>query len=105
MLKILLTGGSCAGKTEFLPILEKWLKEQRLHYATVAETATLLLERGEDPKEPRFQEDIFVTQYKREERAISQPVDVVIFDRGFLDQQAYTTPITFFSNGQEVPCI
>lgn len=101
MLKILLTGGSNAGKTEFLPILEEWLKEQRLHYATVSETATLLLKRGEDPKGSYFQGDIFRWQFKQEERAISQPVDVVIFDRGFLDQQAYTTPNTFLAMGKK----
>lgn len=101
MLKILLTGGSNGGKTEFLPILEKWLKGQHLYYASVSETATLLLQTGEDPKGAYFQEDIFTSQHKREEWATSQPVDVVIFDRGFLDQQAYTTPLTFLAMGKK----
>lgn len=101
MLKILLTGGSCAGKTEFLPILEKWLKEQRLYYATVSETATALLQEGTDPKDKYFQETIFTRQHKREEWATSQPVDVVVFDRGFLDQQAYTAPSTFLAMGKK----
>lgn len=101
MLKILLTGISCSCRTEFLPILEEWLKEQRLYYATVSETATLLLQAGENPKGTYFQENIFTKQHKREEWATSQHVDVVIFDRGFLDQQAYTTPSTFLEMGKK----
>lgn len=101
MLKILLSSGSCGGKTEFLPVLEKWLKSQGLTFVLVPETATLLLQKGADPKSSHFQQDIFVTQHKREKWATSQPVDVVIFDRGFLDQQAYTTPTTFLGMGKK----
>lgn len=101
MLKILLTGGSNGGKTEFLPILEEWLKEQSLTFVSAPETATALLQTGADPNNTTFQRDIFTHQYHAETRANSQPVDVVIFDRGFLDQQAYTSPLTFLSMGKK----
>lgn len=101
MLKILLSSGPCAGKTEFLPVLAEWLKEQGLTFVTVHETATALLQAGSDPSSSTFQRDIFTHQYHAETRAISQPVDVVIFDRGFLDQQAYTSPLTFLAMGKK----
>lgn len=101
MLKILLSSGPCAGKTKFLPVLEEWLKDQGLTFITVPETATALLQAGADPTSTTFQRDIFTHQYHAETRASSQPVDVVIFDRGFLDQQAYTTPSTFLAMGKK----
>lgn len=101
MLKILLTGGSNGGKTEFLPILEELLNTQGLTFVSVPETATALLQTGTDPKSATFQQDIFRWQFKQEESAIRQPVDVVIFDRGFLDQQAYTSPLTFLAMGKK----
>lgn len=101
MLKILLSSGPCAGKTEFLPVLERWLKEQGLRCVVVSEAATALMRAGIDPKSATFQRDIFIWQMHQEERATSQPVDVVIFDRGFLDQQAYTSPLTFLAMGKK----
>lgn len=101
MLKILLTGISCSCRTEFLTVLEEWLNAQGLTFVSVPETATALLQTGTDPKSATFQQDIFRWQFKREEWTNSQPVDVVIFDRGFLDQQAYTTPSTFLEMGKK----
>lgn len=101
MLKILLSSGSCGGKTEFLPVLEEWLKSQGLTFVLVPETATELLQAGADPKSRTFQQDIFKQQFKQEERATNKHVDVVVFDRGFLDQQAYTTPNTFLAMGKK----
>lgn len=101
MLKILLTGTSYSSKIEFLPILEEWLNAQGLTFVSVPETATALLQTGTDPKSATFQQDIFRWQNKQEEWATSQPVDVVIFDRGFLDQQAYTSPLTFLAMGKK----
>lgn len=87
-LRILFTGGSCAGKTEILPKVADWLRVNDFKVQTRDESATSLLNEGVKPKQD-FQRLIFERQLVNE--VVSEKTDIVLFDRGFLDQQAYCT--------------
>lgn len=96
MIKILLTGGSCAGKTQILPILKKFIEKNGFTCQMFSETATDLLNEGVNPSNKDFQEKIFRRQIEKEREAGKKMlIDYVIFDRGFLDQRAYTAPKEF----------
>ena len=103
--EIVLTGGSCAGKTEALEKLSAMLRRNGQRVITVPEVATMIIKGGvgdigdiarEDGQAYcHFQRDVFLTHRELRRRAISMasnfvvPVVVVLYDRGELDGTAY----------------
>lgn len=105
LVEIVLTGGSCAGKTTALNLLSGALRERGHHVLTVPEAVTMLatsgipdlgeisrrhLERG-----CRFQQEVFRVQraLRASHRSLAElfpdsPV-VILYDRGELDGLAY----------------
>lgn len=108
MLKVVLTGGPCAGKTEILSKLTQTLEERGYKVITVFETATALMLNGIHPcKEipiESFQEIVFKMQMENEnlfEKTANfyDPKKVIIFyDRGIMDSCAYIDKDTTFRN-------
>lgn len=96
--KILLTGGTCAGKTESLPFIKEYFSKQGYDVYVVNETATMLILGGiTAPKvgESNFQELIIKMQLETEkiyERAIELSINnknLIIYDRGPIDAMMY----------------
>lgn len=96
--KILLTGGTCAGKTESLPFIKEYFSKQGYDVYVVNETATMLILGGiTAPKvgESNFQELLIKMQLETEkiyERAIELSINnknLIIYDRGPIDAMMY----------------
>lgn len=91
---VVVTGGPCAGKTEFMKRVIAWLAEYELRVAVIPEAAThLITQEGRSPSDHDFQ-DAVLAYYLREEEAYRSGIyagqfDVVIMDRGPLDARAY----------------
>ena len=96
--KILLTGGTCAGKTDSLPFIKEYFSKQGYDVYIVNEIATMLI-LGEitAPKvgESNFQELLIKMQLETEkiyERAIELSINnknLIIYDRGPIDAMMY----------------
>lgn len=104
--EIVLTGGPCAGKTTAMAVLSQKLSDYGMKVLVCPETASLVINAGVDvvalsSGDPRL---AFELQRKilRTQRALRQafheltdlydgPV-VILFDRGEMDNSAYTTP-------------
>lgn len=100
IIKIVLTGGPCAGKTTALHFLEKRLKALGIAVITIEECATRLMLSGKTPKnmgEYEFHKLLFECQLDKEQRAvnIASTMDcgraVILSDRGLLDSRAFVT--------------
>ncbi len=105
VIEIVLTGGSCAGKTQSLETLAGQLRHDGHRVITVPEVATMLIKGGvqdigdiarEDGEAYcRFQREVFLTHRAMRRRARSMaegfdtPVAVILYDRGELDGMAY----------------
>lgn len=103
--EIVLTGGSCAGKTEALERLAATLRHDGHAVITVPEVATMIIKGGvgdigaiareNGEAYCRFQREVFVTHRMLRRRARSMaasfetPLAVVLYDRGELDGMAY----------------
>lgn len=96
--KILLTGGTCAGKTESLPFIKEYFSKLGYDVYIVNETATMLILGGiTAPKvgESNFQELLIKMQLETEkiyERAIKlsrNNKNLIIYDRGPIDAMMY----------------
>lgn len=107
--KIVLTGGPCAGKTTALTALEERLTELGFHVMIVSESATELIKGGVRPFGESaidmvdFQRLIVDYQLSKErayEKAAAfntSDKNVIIFDRGVIDNKAYINQEIFDS--------
>ncbi len=100
LIKIVLTGGPCAGKTQVFEALKKHLSQKNIKLIAVAETATELITGGIKPYEAEkimdFQDIVYSLQKCKEEVAqkalsINNGEDscVILFDRAIIDNKAY----------------
>lgn len=101
IIKIVLTGGPCAGKTTALNTIKKYLLENNIPVITVPETATELILNDHrilgSETVYKFQSLVLRKQLSKEKIAedyikdIKKPLGkcVIIFDRGIVDNKAY----------------
>ena len=105
--KIVLSGNTNSGKTEILPQLAKYLEDRGYHVVQVPESATELLNDGLVPADD-FQVHVarrqFVNEFIAETHAryytanhTAQDV-VMLLDRSFLCQRAYTLDLDTWTN-------
>lgn len=98
--RIVLTGGPCAGKTTYLNRIKESFKNNNIHCLIVPEAATLLINKGIDPRvwdTFKFQEMVLKRElYEEEENTkyineFKNNYDqlVIIYDRGIYDNKAY----------------
>lgn len=105
IIEIVLTGGSCGGKTSALGALPQLLRKRGIRVLPVPEVATMLVaggvgDIGEIAREDsdrycQFQHDVFITHrmlrrraHEMAERFTGERV-VILFDRGELDGMAF----------------
>lgn len=108
MLKAILTGGPCAGKTQILSRLMQVLEARGYFVYTVFEAATSLILNGIKPSEnmtlEEFQNFVLEMQLNNENlfekvAKYHDPDKVIIFyDRGIMDSCAYVDKETVFKN-------
>ena len=108
MLKIVLTGGPCAGKTVLLNHLTQILEERGYKVYTIFEAATALILNGIRPDKnislEEFQNFVLEMQLNNENlfEKISQYSNpdktIVFYDRGIMDSCAYVDKETVFKN-------
>ena len=106
MLKIVLTGGPCAGKSEALSRLTQSLEERGYKVITVPEAATHMILNGIKPCEEinmdEFQDFVLSTQIANEDifnmtaKYFNPDKLIVFYDRGILDGCAYADKDTVF---------
>lgn len=100
VIKVVLTGGPCSGKTKTLDYIKKRLKEEGYNVVTIDETATQLINGRIYPKPSdydytiNFQDLVLKLQYSKEkyiEDFLSKENKdfIIIYDRGILDNRAY----------------
>ncbi len=99
IIKIVLTGGPCAGKTALLNALKEYFKEKKIKLLIGSETATELKLSGisfEEVGANLFQKMILKGQCNKElllnMAACSykdEPLVIILYDRGILDNKAY----------------
>ena len=104
IIKIVLTGGPCGGKSSAISFLEAELKKRGIAVLTAPETAAELFAQGKSPQKNgsyNFHRELFSIQLKREKelegKAAALPGDkaVILLDRGLLDSMAYTDHADF----------
>ncbi len=92
MTKVVLTGGPCGGKTEFLVYLQKQLKDKNFNFSCVPETASALLSLGYLDECSinffDFQNLLFKIQLLNEYQ-MEKTTDLLLCDRGLFDALAY----------------
>lgn len=101
IIKIVITGGVCSGKTTSLSYIEKHLRDRKYGVVIVPETASVLINQGLDSRNSdsmlAFQESVLSAQLKSEECAVLQAENmpeknvVMILDRGSADAFGYLT--------------
>ena len=106
MLKIVLTGGPCAGKTSILSKLTQVLEERGYKVFTVWEAATPLILNGIKPSNAismiEFQKSILDTQINNEiafdnaAKYYATDKVIIFYDRGIMDGAAYVDKNTEF---------
>jgi predicted ATPase len=105
IVEIVLTGGSCAGKTSALELVSRSLREQGHGVLTVPEATTMLatggvprlgaISRSGQEDACTFQRSVFTVQqalrqaYRGLAPLFATPVVVILYDRGELDGLAY----------------
>ncbi|HCW92792.1 MAG TPA: hypothetical protein DHM44_03830 [Flexistipes sinusarabici] len=98
-LKIVVTGGPCAGKTTIIPKIEKELKKRGFNALILPEVPTLFSNMGfklgpENPHISEIQKLMFRTQLYFEDQmsrlCSGDPYTVILLDRGLLDYWTYT---------------
>ena len=99
IIKIVLTGGPCGGKSRAIRFVEAELKKRGTEVLTAPETASELFAQGKSPQKNgsyQFHRELFSIQLSREkeleQKAASLPGSktVILLDRGLLDSMAYT---------------
>lgn len=104
VVKIVLTGGPCAGKTTALKYVSEKLREQGVEVIPVEECATKLILSGKTPQSMgnyEFHKLLFGLELEEEKKqtayAESLPCNkvVILFDRGLLDNRAFVTQAEF----------
>lgn len=105
LMKIVITGSCCAGKTSAMPILKKHFDELGFHTLIIPETATELMDAGILHTQKDFQKYLMQLQLFREESFESlaradqdHPETILIFDRGTIDGGAFSDPEEFAEN-------
>ena len=102
VVKIVLTGGPCGGKTSALKYISEELK--KLNIPTIGEVASRLFSEGKTPENVgsyEFHRELFEIQLaeENEKTQIAKNMDcekaVLLFDRGLLDSRAYVTEDEF----------
>lgn len=107
ILKVVLTGGPCGGKTTAIKEIKKYLKKRNIPVLVVPETATELIVNGIKPGDIStydFQTLVLKKQLSKEQitkeyakkRYKNEELCVIIYDRGVLDNKAYLENITDF---------
>lgn len=105
VVKIVLTGGPCGGKTSALKYISEELKKLNIPTITIGEVASRLFSEGKTPEENvgsyEFHRELFEIQLaeENEKTQIAKNMDcekaVLLFDRGLLDSRAYVTEDEF----------
>lgn len=104
VIKIVLTGGPCSGKTTALAYVSKKLRKQGIEVITIEEQATKLILSGKTPQllgRYEFHKLLFELQLAEENEKIdiakkmSCEKVVILFDRGLLDSKAFVTQEEF----------
>lgn len=104
VIKIVLTGGPCSGKTTALAYVSEKLREQGIEVITIEERATKLILNGKTPQNLgryEFHKLLFELQLAEENEktaiANKMPCDrvVMLSDRGLLDNKAFVTQEEF----------
>lgn len=104
VIKIVLTGGPCAGKTTALHFLENKLEALNIPATALEECATKLMLSGKTPQNMgryEFHKLLFESELKEEQRAAKElsalkcEKAVLLSDRGLLDNRAYVTKDEF----------
>ena len=101
IIKVVLTGGPCAGKTTALNSIKEYLTHSNIPFVTVPETAAELIGNGMPPTNKAFtyffQTMVLQRQLFKEKMAdryvnkyhADKKICVIIYDRGVLDNKAY----------------
>lgn len=104
IIKIVLTGGPCAGKTTAIKFLKTKLENLNIKVLVLAEVASELMSRGITPQKVgtyKFHKQLFETQLREEKLLEKTATDsdgektVILYDRGLLDSKAYVTDEEF----------
>lgn len=104
VVKIVLTGGPCGGKTSALKYISEELKKLNIPTITIGEVASRLFSEGKTPENVgsyEFHRELFEIQLaeENEKTQIAKNMDcekaVLLFDRGLLDSRAYVTEDEF----------
>lgn len=104
LIKIVLTGGPCAGKTIALSYIANKLKELGIKVLTADEQATKLMLSGKTPQNMgrfEFHKLLFGCQLEEETKLTKQAENmldekvVLLLDRGLLDSKAFVTQEEF----------
>ena len=111
IIKIVLTGGPCAGKTTILEEIEKYLKEKKYYVITLGETATEVMNYDIRPSSDKdttliFQDIILKQQFIKEQSAYAYAKQkckyyekvIILCDRGIMDNFAYLDGIEEFES-------
>lgn len=106
VVKIVLTGGPCGGKTTALKYVAEHLIKLEIPVITIEERATKLLQSGKTPKNMgnyEFHKLLFELEYNEEKEQTKKAEQmncekvVLLFDRGLLDNRAFVTQAEFDS--------
>ena len=104
VIKIVLTGGPCAGKTTALSFIEKELEKHGIRVLLLKEQATKLILSGKTPQNMgcyEFHKLLFKNQLDEERNLtdlaenMSDEKVVILLDRGLLDNKAFVTQSDF----------
>lgn len=107
IVKIVFTGGPCAGKTTLINSVQNYLRESGYNVIVVPETATLLKEAGINFKLLNnvisFQKFILKMQLFNERLAydaakVKNDKIIILYDRGVLDNKSYCGNYEIFNN-------
>ena len=99
IVKIVFTGGPCAGKTKLIERTREYLLKNKYDVIVIPETATIILEIGLNFKfignVIGFQNSILKMQRFNEKlaeeavKALKKEKVIILYDRGILDNKAY----------------
>lgn len=106
ILKVVLTGGPCGGKTTSIKTIEEEFQERGYHVIIVPEAATILINSGIRPfgnnglTMYEFQKYVMDLQFRLEDLAAKAANDInaktiIVCDRGLLDDKAYVSEEEF----------
>lgn len=104
VVKIVLTGGPCAGKTTALKYVSDKLREKEIEVLTKEECATNLILSGKTPQSMgnyEFHKLLFGLELEKEKELIKYAANlpcervVLLYDRGLLDNRAFVTQADF----------